>query len=491
MKISHKITNVSGKPIVYIYVTVEDIYEFGKENLGKGENTDFLTKLRTYINNNLQEVKKAAAVIVINGVVIGSLTLAALYPNTKTENLVNNNVSQVQVYEEVDNKAKENIVKEQKNQDKEKIKTESKEETNKVTVSKSSNTTNKITTSKAPTSTSKTTTANNKTANSTNTKKPITNSSIKKPTTSTAVKPATNNSTSTTKPSTSTTTTKPSTNTSTNNSSNNTTTTVTSGRTIKFNNGGIISNIDLEEYVIGVVAAEMPAAFHSEALKAQAVVARTYAMKKASQGVTLVNSTSHQVYYTTAQMKSIWGSSYSTYYKKIKNAVNATKGQVLKYNGSYIEALYFSISNGKTELPSYVWSTNYPYLQVVSSSWDVNMSAAKYTTTMTYAKISSKLGVKVDENSEIKVLSRTAGDRVNEISIAGKTFTGVKVRSLLGLRSADFAITKNGTGVSITTIGFGHGVGMSQYGANGAAKSGYTYKQILYHYYSGASLVSI
>jgi len=488
MKISHKITNVSGQNIIYIYVTVEDIYEFGKENLGKGEHTDFLTKLRSYINDNLQEVKKAAAVIVINGVVIGSLSLAAIYPNTKEEKLEKNNTNQIQIYEEQEEKIEEVNVKENetskekeeaKEEQKEKVVTKKEEKTNSVTVNKT-NTSNKTT---------------NKNSTNTSTKKPTT-TSTKKTTTSnaTTTKPSTNTSasTSTTKPTTSTTTTtsKPSTNTSTNNNSNNTTT-LTSGRTIKFNNNGVTSNIDLEEYVIGVVAAEMPAAFHSEALKAQAVVARTYAMKKSSQGIILVNSTSHQVYYTTTQMKSMWGSSYSTYYNKIKNAVNATKGQVLKYNGTYIDALYFSMSNGKTELPSYVWSTNYPYLQVVSSSWDENISAAKYTINMTYAKLSGKLGVTVNEDSEIKILSRTAGDRVNEISIAGKTFTGVKVRSLLGLRSADFTITKTSSGVSITTKGFGHGVGMSQYGANGAAKSGYTYKQILKHYYSGVSLVSI
>ena len=109
MKISHKITNVSGQDIVYIYVTVEDIYEFGKENLGKGENTDFLTKLREYITNNLENVKKAAAVIVINGVVVGSLTLAAIYPSKKAEEHQNiNNIAQVQVYEEnTENKKEE------------------------------------------------------------------------------------------------------------------------------------------------------------------------------------------------------------------------------------------------------------------------------------------------------------------------------------------------------------------------------------------------
>ncbi len=486
MKISHKITNISGEDVVYIYVTIEDIYEFGKENLGKGENTDFLTKLREYITNNLESMKKAAAIIVINGVVIGSLTLAAIYP-TKQESIPNNNVTQVQVYEEItqDKKTENNEQNKQEEIKQEQINI--KDTAQKVEIKKENPKVNSSTTKKPTTTTSN---KNITITNKTDTSNKVTATATKKPVTSSTTNNTKPNST-TSKPSTNTTTNNNNTNSTKPSTTTNQTPTVTSGRTIKFNNGGVISNIDLEEYVIGVVAAEMPAAFHSEALKAQAVVARTYAMKKASKGITLVNSTSHQVYNSIEQMKAKWGSSYSTYYSKIKNAVNDTKGKVLKYNGEYIEALYFSMSNGKTELPTYVWSTNYPYLQVVSSSWDENISAAKYTVTMSYKELSNKLGITVNGNSEIKVLSRTAGDRVNEISIAGKTFSGVKVRSLLGLRSADFVITKTSSGVKITTKGFGHGVGMSQYGANGAAKAGYSYKQILNHYYSGASLVSI
>ena len=497
MKISHKIIEEAGKNIVYIYVMVEDIYEFGKENLGKGENSDFLTKLRKYINNNLENMKKAAAIIVINGVVVGTLTLSALYTSPQTQEQNQNNVGQVQIYEENTNKVETETIELKNNEEvKEQAKEENKKEpvkevmtsnSNKTNVSKKPNktTTTTTTTSKKP---SATTTNTTKPSNSTSANKTETNTNSTSSTTTQTAPDTSSNNTNKTESSTTTntsaTTTKPSTNT-------NTSTTVNSGRTIKFNNGGVVTNIDLEEYVIGVVAAEMPASFNTEALKAQAVVARTYAMKKASQGITLVNSTSHQVYNSIDQMKAKWGSSYTTYYNKIKNAVNATKGEVLKYNGKYIDALYFSMSNGKTELPKYVWSTDYPYLQVVSSSWDKGLSSAKYTINMTYTKLSSKLGVTVDENSEIKELSRTAGDRVDTISIAGKTFTGVKVRSLLGLRSADFTIAKTSTGVSITTLGFGHGVGMSQYGANGAAKAGYTYKQILNHYYTSVSLVSL
>ena len=476
MKISHKITGEN----LYIYITIEDIYEFGKENLGKGENSNFLLKLKEYINNNLEELKKTAAIIVINGVVIGSLTLAALWPENKSQEITNNNsLTQVEVYQE---KEVEDKKAEEKEVEKADVKEQSVEDTNESNESKENTSVKKesITKIKAETAKKSSTTSNSTSKNTTANK---TNSSNKVTST-----------TNTSQTNTTTTSTNKEDTTSTSNKKEETTTkeeAVESGIKIKFNNGGVISNIDLEDYVIGVVAAEMPAAFHSEALKAQAVAARTYAMKKHSSGVTLINSTAHQVYNSTSQMKSKWGTSYSTYYNKIKNAVNATKGQVLKYGGAYIEASYFAISNGKTELPSYVWSTNFPYLQAVSSSWDEGISAGKYTITLSYSKLSSKLGVNVDKDSEIKIVSRTEGDMVKEISIAGKTFTGVKIRSLLGLRSADFEIVQNENDVTITTIGFGHGVGMSQYGANGAAKAGYSYRQILNHYYPGASIVNI
>lgn len=503
MKISHKIVNVAGQDRIYIYVTVQDIYEFGKENFGNGKDTNFLKNIREYVKNNLKEFSKAALVICINGVVIGTLTLSAIVPDYNKGEALRPNSSNIEIYNEKHDvniyaEEKTEIIKQDKKEEnsiaKEDVETQADK---KQQVSNKGTTGTKVTgtSNKKAQSTNKTNSNNKKNNNkvSTTTKTQSTTTKEENPIASQTNKPVTSN-TNTDKNEEQNkqenkeqkTEEKTETPAKTENKEN-----ITSGRKIKFNNGGVISDIDLEEYVIGVVAAEMPASFHSEALKSQAVVARTYAMKKASKGITLLNSTAHQVYNSTAQMKAKWGSSYNTYYNKIKNAVNATKGQVLKYNGAYIEALYFSMSNGKTELPSYVWNTNYPYLQVVSSSWDQNISAANYNITMSYSTLSSKLGVTVDQNSEIKILSRTAGDRVNEISIAGKKFTGVKVRSLLGLRSADFTIVQNGTGVTITTKGFGHGVGMSQYGANGAAKSGMTYRQILSHYYSGSSLVSL
>lgn len=474
MKISHKTVNVSGTDYIYIYITVEDIYEFGKENLGKGGNSSLLKNLREYVKNNMTSLKKAGLVIVINGVVIGSMTLSALLPEkTKDIDSVASNKNQVIVYEE---KSDENL----ENNDKlkeEKVEETTKEETDEkvivkdVVVKEEKKETNKVTTTnKVNTNTS------NKVNSSNQTTKP---STIKPSNTQTT----TDNTQVSTKPNT----TKPTTS----KPSSNTQPTTQSGIKIKLNNAGVISSIDLEEYVMGVVAAEMPASFSLEALKAQAVAARTYAMKKHSKGITLLNSTAHQVYNTEAQMRAKWGSAYSTYYNKIKSAVNATKGKVLKYNGEYIEASYYAISNGYSELPKYVWNTEYPYLKAVSSSWDKGISAGKHSVNMTYDALSSKLGVTVNKDTEIKVLSKTEGNRVSSIKIGDKTFTGVKVRSLLGLRSADFEITKKDTGVVISETGYGHGVGMSQYGANGAAKAGYTYTQILSHYYPGTSLVTI
>ena len=491
MQISHKIKNISGEETVYIYVTVEDIYEFGKENLGKGESSNFLKNIKEYIRKNLRDTKNKALVIVINGVIIGTITYAALIGKTDTNTNKLNNTTKpiVDVYKEEtsDKEIKENIENNKQEELKEKAKEEVKEESKKdeslknTTINSSKQNTNSNTKK-----TSSSNTKSNKPTSSTDTKNTSSSTSNKTQSSTTVSKSQT-----TTNTNTSTATDNTVTNANTQSNTNENKPNSNSGITIKFNNGGVVTNIDLEEYIIGVVAAEMPASFNIEALKAQAVAARTYAMKKHSKGITLVNSTAHQVYYSTSQMKSMWGASYDTYYNKIKNAVYSTKGQVIKYNGEYIDAVFYSMSNGKSELPSYVWNYSYPYLQVVSSPWDVNLSAAKYTVNMTYEKMSEKLGVTVNKDSEIKILSRTESDRINKISISGKTFTGVEVRTKLGLRSTDFSIVQNDDKVSITTIGFGHGVGMSQYGANGAAKAGYSYKQILSHYYPGTSVVNI
>ena len=256
---------------------------------------------------------------------------------------------------------------------------------------------------------------------------------------------------------------------------------------VRRSNGSTIT-IGLEDYVIGVIAAEMPASFNNEALKAQAVVSRTYALKTKATGKTLTDTVSTQAYIDENGMRNKWGASYDTYYNKIKNAVQSTSGEYLTYNGDYIEALYHSTNNGKTESSSDVFGNYYPYLISVSSEFDKSASSYLRTTSMDINTLSSKLGIDLVNNSIIEVLSYTDGSNIKEINIGGKTFTGRNVRETLGLRSADFDINIDVNIVNITTRGFGHGVGMSQYGANGMANAGYSYQDILSHYYPGTIL---
>ena len=251
---------------------------------------------------------------------------------------------------------------------------------------------------------------------------------------------------------------------------------------------GRVVSLELEDYVTGVVGAEMPALFNSEALKAQAVIARTYALKANSMGRTLSDNESTQSYKDNGDLAGIWGSNYSSYYSKIKDAVNSTKGIYLTYNGNYIEAVYHSTSNGRTEDSSNVWGNSFPYLVSVDSVYDNSNPSFSISKSFSYSDISSKLGINVSSNTEFNILGYTSGGRVSSISVDGHEFSGVSFRSMLGLRSADFDIVKNDEDVVITTRGYGHGVGMSQYGANGMGKAGYSYSDILLHYYPGVSI---
>ena len=255
-------------------------------------------------------------------------------------------------------------------------------------------------------------------------------------------------------------------------------------------NGSVVK-IELEEYVTGVVGAEMPASFNIEALKAQAVIARTYALKANSRGSVLSDNESSQSYKSNDQLKSLWGSSYNTYYNKVKGAVDSTKGMYLTYNGSYIEAVYHSTSNGRTEDSSNVWGNFFPYLVSVDSPYDSSNPSYLKKVSFSYSDISKRLGVIITGDTNFVINGKTSGDRVSSISVGEVSFTGIEFRSKLGLRSADFDIEKTDEGVVITTRGYGHGVGMSQYGANGMAKSGSSYRDILFHYYPGVSLKSL
>lgn len=257
--------------------------------------------------------------------------------------------------------------------------------------------------------------------------------------------------------------------------------------TIYRSNGSII-NLNMTDYLIGVVSSEMPASFNLEALKAQSVLARTYALKAKQTGKKLTDTVSTQSYIDIDQMKNKWENSFNTYYNKIKNAVENTNGEYLSYNGNYIEALYHSTNNGKTESSLDVFGNYYPYLISVSSEYDKNASSYLRTINMPLDTISNKLGLSLNNDSVISILSYTDGGNIKEININGNNFSGKKVRELLGLRSADFDISISDNNANITTRGYGHGVGMSQYGANGMANAGYSYKDILSHYYPGTTL---
>ena len=259
--------------------------------------------------------------------------------------------------------------------------------------------------------------------------------------------------------------------------------------TIQRSNGQM-ETIELEEYITGVVSSEMPALFHTEALKAQAIIARTYALKAISKGKLLTDSNSTQNYNDINQLKNMWGGNYNTYYNKVKDAVNSTKGMYLTYNGTYIEAVYHSTSNGKTESSVYGWGNYYPYLISVDSQYDSLNPSFLVSTTISYEKLSSLLGMDINSDTEFNITDRTDGDRVKTIIVNDKSYTGTSFRNLLGLRSADFDIEKTDDGVIFTTRGYGHGVGMSQYGANGMAKNGYSYSGILSHYYPGTVINS-
>ncbi len=262
--------------------------------------------------------------------------------------------------------------------------------------------------------------------------------------------------------------------------------------TIKNNETTEEKELELEEYIIGVVAGEMPASFEVEALKAQAIAARSYAMNKiksSKETYDLVTDVSNQVYITQDEMKEKWQSEYDYYYNKIKDAVLETKGLVMKYNDEIISAYYFAMSNGSTEDVSLVFGESKDYLQSVDSSWDKNVKNFTVETNITKEEFCKKLDISCNDII-INNIKRSETKRVNEITINNKTFKGTEVRSILNLRSTDFNIEINES-IKITTKGYGHGVGMSQYGANEMAKNGSTYEEILKHYYNNIEISKI
>ncbi|WP_209123342.1 stage II sporulation protein D [Alkalihalobacillus sp. BA299] len=258
-----------------------------------------------------------------------------------------------------------------------------------------------------------------------------------------------------------------------------------------------IEEVQLEEYVMGVVASEMPAEFEIEALKAQALTARTYILKQMlepsdfalPEGATVTDTVHHQVYKNQEQLKEEWGSDFEWRINRIREAVLSTQGQVLTFDGSPITAAFFSTSNGFTENSEDYWQNAYPYLRSVASPWDANSPRFTATTTFSVSEFQQKLEVQLPSDGSVgQIINRTDGKRVATVNINGKKLTGRDVREKLELDSSDFKWYRQGNQIVIETKGWGHGVGMSQYGANGMAKEGKSYQDIIEHYYQGVSV---
>lgn len=258
---------------------------------------------------------------------------------------------------------------------------------------------------------------------------------------------------------------------------------------IKVNKNNEIKEINLEDYIVGVVAGEMPASFELEALKAQAVASRTYAMYKINANKHVESTTDDQVFITIDEMKDKWDSDFDYYYNKVKKAVEETRNQIMKKDNEIFKAYYFAMSNGYTEDSITVF--NEEYLNSVESPWD-NETINKFevTTEFNLEEIQSKLNLK-EEIKTIEILNRDKTNRVETLKINNTKISGIEFRKLLSLRSTDFTINIKNNTCYITTKGYGHGVGMSQYGANGMAKENKTYKEILEHYYQNIEIEEI
>lgn len=260
-----------------------------------------------------------------------------------------------------------------------------------------------------------------------------------------------------------------------------------------------VEKLPLEEYLVGVVAAEMPADFELEALKAQALSARTYtvdwlmsgAKAEVPEGIAadISDTENNQVYKNDEELRKQWGEEYSWRIKKIKEAVAATSGQILTFEGAPIYAAFFSTSNGYTENSEDYFQEPLPYLKSVESPWDVNTEKFHGQLVIKVKDFEKKLGVKLGDSAEVgKIVERTKGNRVAKVDINGKALTGKEVREGLGLKSSDFTWERKGDNVVINTKGNGHGVGMSQFGANGMAQEGKKYDEIVQYYYNGATI---
>lgn len=268
---------------------------------------------------------------------------------------------------------------------------------------------------------------------------------------------------------------------------------------------GEIQELDLDTYLLGVVCSEMPASFEEEALKAQAVVARTYTIYK------IINKGKHekadicddskccQAWVSKEERLNKWSEQdRENNWAKIENAVNSTKGKIITYEGKPINAFFHSNSGGITDTATAVWGgSNYPYLQAVQTSGED--SYTQYSSELIVSKEEFISKIKeyhsdfiIDFNLEnqIEILEYTEGGRIKNIKIGNLNLSGVEIRNIFGLKSAKFEIDVKEK-IKFTVIGYGHGVGMSQTGADSMAKQGKNYEDIIKHYYTGVQITDV
>lgn len=257
---------------------------------------------------------------------------------------------------------------------------------------------------------------------------------------------------------------------------------------------GVQEKIPLEEYILGVVAAEMPITFHEEALKAQSIAARTYVLRETDYGEKAISKTvQKQVYIGKDERKEKWGASFESYEAKLEKVVKATAGEIIVYNDELITAMFFSTSNGLTESAKNYSGNVIPYLVSVPSKEEEQYSPkVNQQFEFTQKEWASTFGLKwSDQIIQTFQVTDTDSDRVESLQMNGKTWTGREVRTLLGLPSTDFDISFHTDRVVVETVGYGHGVGMSQYGAEVLANDSVGSKDILLHYYTGTKIKSL
>ncbi len=246
----------------------------------------------------------------------------------------------------------------------------------------------------------------------------------------------------------------------------------------------IEQEINMNEYLIGVLAGEVSPNWPCETLKAQAVVARTYAINYLSKNDYIPTTTAAQVYLDKDQMIAKFGANYDKFYNILKNAVLATADNVITHNNKLIDALYFSTAAGYTLNSSLIWTENLPYTKTKASPWDISYSPYYYKE----YSFSKNYITEIFGDYEIDVKLQNEQGYIESLYIDNKEYTATNIRTILGLRSPIFLISFDQNNIVFKVFGFGHQVGMSQYGAYGLGISGYSYEQIIKYYYNNVEV---